>query len=63
MTAGALWNSDVVDAEPRALRNLIAEAVPPLAQVMAAVDVRIGTPWESEAARSLRANASRRPVT
>jgi len=52
MAAGALWNSFVVVAQPASLRALIAQAVPPLAQVMEPVDVRMGTPWEGEAARA-----------
>jgi mannose-1-phosphate guanylyltransferase len=52
MAAGALWNSFVVVAQPAALRNLMAEAVAPLTQLMNAVDVRVGTPWESHAARA-----------
>jgi mannose-1-phosphate guanylyltransferase len=52
LAAGGLWNSFVVVAQPGALRNLIAEAVPALTQVMAPVDVRVGTRWESEAARA-----------
>ena len=50
--AGGLWNSFVVIARPAAQRSLISEAVSPLTQLMTAVDARIGTPWESEAARA-----------
>ena len=47
-----MWNSFVVIARPAAQRSLISEAVSPLTQLMTAVDARIGTPWESEAARA-----------
>jgi mannose-1-phosphate guanylyltransferase len=52
MRAGALWNSFVMVAEPRALRALVRQAAPALARAMAPVDARIGTPWEMEAART-----------
>ena len=52
MAAGALWNSFVIVAQPAALRALIADAVPPLAQVVESIDGRMGTPWESDAARA-----------
>lgn len=55
MRAGALWNSFVIVAEPRALRGLVGQAVPALARAMAPVDARIGTPLEVVARRIMPA--------
>lgn len=50
-TAGCLWNSFVIVAQPATLQRLIQSAVPELFAAFAPLRARLDTPWEDEAAR------------
>ena len=49
---GCFWNSFVIVAHAGRLRDLIGRSVPPLTHAFAALGTRLGTPWETAAARS-----------